>query len=162
MSLHTYTARDLGITGPHLIAHNLDGDRLIVDEVLGYVVDWCNVTARTKEWTAVFTYRAPGSVEPITGRVPVRRLTVAGLHCDGCPWRGCDGCRYQGGTGPSERANSLVVWDNYSSTQSVPAPALTGRGLGRTGLESDAMIVATPPVSGEQNATTGTPDGGAS
>jgi hypothetical protein len=83
MSLRNYTAADLGITGPHLIAHTLDGDRPIVDEVLGYVVDRCNVTARTKEWTAVFTYRAPGVDEPITGRVPVRRLTVAGLHCDG-------------------------------------------------------------------------------
>ncbi len=76
MSLRNYTARDLGIFGPHLIAHTIGGNLLIVDEVLGYVVDRCNVTARTKEWTAVFTYRAPGSVEPITGRVPVRRVRV--------------------------------------------------------------------------------------
>jgi hypothetical protein len=100
MSLHTYTAADLGITGPHLIAHTLDGDRLIVDEVLGYVVDWCNVSTREHHRSAVFTYRAPGVDEPITGRVPVRRLTVAGLHCDGCPWRGCESCEYKGGTDP--------------------------------------------------------------
>jgi hypothetical protein len=100
MSLRNYTAADLGITGPHLIAHTLDGDRLIVDEVLGYVVDWCNVSTREHHRSAVFTYRAPGVDEPITGRVPVRRLTVAGLHCDGCPWRGCESCEYKGGTDP--------------------------------------------------------------
>lgn len=119
MSLRNYTAADLGITGPHLIAHTLDGDRLIVEEVLGYVVDRCNVTTRTKEWTAVHTYRAPGSVEPITGRVPVRRLRVAGLHCDGANQlvpqeeRGAVG-------GSVKRANGAAACDNGEADEAAP------------------------------------------
>ena len=150
MSTRAYTATELGATYPHLIARTFDGDRHIVHEILGYGTAWCNVSTGEQSRTVTYTYRAPGVLEPITGRITPDRLTIVGW-CDGCPFRGCSGCRFQGGTGPAKRANSPVVWENTGSSTSVPAPLAGGRGLGRTGLESDAMSVASPSPARHQN-----------
>ena len=64
----------------------------------------------------------------------------------------CDCWCHECGPAPSGRANQAVVWDNSGTSRSVPAPAATGRGLGRTGLESDAMSVPTTPPARKGNA----------
>lgn len=61
--------------------------------------------------------------------------------CDFCPFAGCPSCEYQGGAtvsvtygAPADRLGS--------GHESVPAPASTGRGRGRTeALETEGSTV---------------------
>ena len=74
--MSAFTARDLGITGPHLVYQTIDGDYWIVDEVLGYQVEWCSVQRGTKHWTATFTCRLPGAADFSTWGATLDRLVV--------------------------------------------------------------------------------------
>ncbi len=68
-----YTAADLGITGPHLVASDLDCRDLIVHEILEYKALWTSGTG------VRFTYLAPGVLEPIACGVPLTRLRIEGV-----------------------------------------------------------------------------------
>ena len=67
------SAEDLAITGWALHALTVDGDDWIMTEVLGYQVDYCNVTDRTKRWVFAAEYLLPGN------RVATHRGTVGTL-----------------------------------------------------------------------------------
>lgn len=71
--LDVYTAADLGIAGPHLVARDLDDRNLIVHEIIEYKALWTGLTG------VRFTYRAPGVADPISCGTPLDRLRIEGL-----------------------------------------------------------------------------------